>query len=125
MNVFVMLAVAVLALHLAWLVWVMLGWLLTRHRPRLRWLHIASLVYGILIELFLFPCPLTYAEQWLEQRAGRQAYRESFLVHYIEGLIYPDVSPQVLTWSAVAFCFFILGLYALRFARRDRTAGAW
>lgn len=119
-----MLAVVVLALHLLWLAWVMLGWLWTRGRPRLRLLHIGSLVYGILIEVFWWPCPLTIAEQWLQQRAGRQSYRESFLVHYFEGLIYPDVSPRVLMWSAVAFCVFILGIYAVRFARRE-PGGAW
>lgn len=124
MNAYLVLAVVVLALHLLWLAWVMLGWLWTRGRPRLRLLHIGSLVYGILIEVFWWPCPLTIAEQWLQQRAGRQSYRESFLVHYFEGLIYPDVSPRVLMWSAVAFCVFILGIYAVRFARRE-PGRAW
>lgn len=124
-NIYLVLAVLVLALHLAWLAWVMLGWLLTRRRPLLRWLHIASLLYGIGIEVFLWPCPLTYAEQGLAARAGQQAYRESFLIHYIEGLVYPDVSPRLLMWTAVAFCCAILGLYAVRFARRDRATGAW
>ena len=116
-----MFAAAVLALHVLWLLWVMLGWLVTRGRPWLRWLHIGSLLYGILIEVLLFPCPLTYAENWLAERAGRQAYRESFLVHYIEGLIYPNVSPRLLMWVAVAFCSFILLLYAYRFARRENA----
>ncbi len=124
MNVYLILAVLVLALHLGWILWVMLGWLGTRGRPALRWLHIGSLVYGIGIEVFLWPCPLTYAEQWLEQRAGRQAYRESFLVHYIEGLIYPDVSPRVLLWGAVGFCVAVLGIYVVRFFRRNKM-GAW
>ena len=125
MNVYLVLAWAVLALHVAWLAWVMLGWLATRRRPLLRWLHIGSLVYGILIEVLLFPCPLTYAEQWLAERAGRQTYSESFLVHYTESLIYPDVSPRLLMWSAVAFCLFILGIYVLRFVHRDRATGGW
>jgi hypothetical protein len=117
-NLYLVLAVLVLALHLGWILWVMLGWLLTRGRPVLRWLHIGSLLYGIGIEVFLWPCPLTWAEQWLEQRAGRQAYRESFVVHYIEGLIYPDVSPRVLLWGAVTFCVAVLGIYVVRFLRR-------
>lgn len=125
MNIYLVLAVLVLALHLAWLAWVMLGWLLTPRRPLLRWLHIASLVYGIGIEIFLWPCPLTYAEQWLAARAGQQAYRESFLIHYIEGLIYPDVSPRLLMWAAVAFCCVILAIYVVRFACRDRATGNW
>jgi len=36
----------------------------------LRWLHVGCLVWGILIELLLWICPLTRAENWLETRAG-------------------------------------------------------
>ncbi|MFQ5737729.1 MAG: hypothetical protein ACE5JX_01855 [Acidobacteriota bacterium] len=53
MNVYRVLAVAALTLHLAWILWVILGWLVTHNRPWLRWFHILSLVYGILIEVFL------------------------------------------------------------------------
>jgi len=37
----------VLLLHLAFIVWVISGALLTRAGPRLAALHVASLVYGI------------------------------------------------------------------------------
>ena len=38
---------AVLFLHLLWCGWVLLGWTVTRCRPLLRTLHIASLIYAI------------------------------------------------------------------------------
>jgi hypothetical protein len=56
-NVYWTLAVATLALHLAWILWVLLGWLVTRNRPLLRWLHLGSLFYALGIEVFLWPCP--------------------------------------------------------------------
>src|SRR6516162_11296415 len=57
------LAEAVLSLHLLWCGWVLLGWTVTRCRPLLRTLHIASLIYAIVIELVPWlPCPLTMAE---------------------------------------------------------------
>lgn len=40
------LAVSVLFLHALFILWVVFGALLTRSRPVLRWLHIASLVWG-------------------------------------------------------------------------------
>jgi hypothetical protein len=40
------LAVAVLFLHTLFILWVVVGALVTRSRPILRWLHIASLVLG-------------------------------------------------------------------------------
>ena len=47
---------------------VVLGALLTRSRLVLRWLHILSLVWGILMRLLPWPCPLTRLENWLNKR---------------------------------------------------------
>ncbi|HXE75398.1 MAG TPA: DUF2784 domain-containing protein [Candidatus Xenobia bacterium] len=123
MRIYHVLAIAAFTLHAAWILWVLLGWLATRGRPLLRWLHIGSVVYGILIELLLWPCPLTLLENWSLQRAGQTPYTESFLIHYLESVIYPDVSQQLLTWVAVAICLAILGVHGLRFARRRN--GKW
>jgi hypothetical protein len=110
-----------LALHLAWILWVLLGWLVTRNRPWLRWFHIGSLGYAILIEIFLWPCPLTLAENFFLRRAGLQPYRESFLIHYLEAVIYPDLPQAVISWTAVALCLAIFGVHVLRFRQRHRT----
>ena len=63
------LATLVLIVHILFIAWVVLGALLTRSRPILRVLHIASLIWGVLTELFV-PCPLTLLENWLKHRAG-------------------------------------------------------
>lgn len=123
MNRFHLLAVVVLILHLLFIGWVLLGWLLTRQRPGLRWAHITSLLYGIVIETGPWPCPLTLLENYFLERAGIAPYREPFLVHYLEAVVYPDVSPVLLTWCAVAVCGFILIIYVRRFCRR--TAAGW
>ena len=115
------LALAAFLLHLLWLAWVALGWLATRRRPLLRWLHIASLIYGILIEIFRWPCPLTLLEVEFARRAGRTAYREPFLVHYLEKIIYPDLPEAMVTAGAVAVCAGILLIYAWRYARRGES----
>ena len=110
-------------LHAAWIVWVLLGWLTTRGRPVLRWLHIGSVVYAILIEVMLFPCPLTLLENWSLARAGEKPYEESFLIHYLESVIYPEVSQRLLTVVAVMVCVAILSVHGLRYARR--RDGRW
>jgi len=101
---------------------VVAGWTVTRYRPVLRWLHIASVIYSIGIETLPLPCPLTLAERWLELRAGIKPYEEPFLVHYLEAIVYPDIPEPLLTAGAVAVCAIILGIYALRYRRR-RFAG--
>jgi len=118
MNLYRMLAIVALGLHLLWCLWVGLGWLFTRGRPHLRWAHIGSLLYSIFIETAPLPCPLTLAEEWLESRAGIAPYSEPFLVHYLELAIYPNVPLIVLVPTAVALCLFMLGIYVRRYVKR-------
>ena len=68
-NAFLVLASVVLLLHLLWIVWVILGCVVTRKHPVLASLHIGSLVYSIVIEAGPWTCPLTLAEQWLQRQA--------------------------------------------------------
>jgi hypothetical protein len=63
-------------------------------RPVLRWLHIASLVWGILIETFPWVCSLTFLENWLERRAGMEPYHGGFLLHYVDRFVYPECFRQ-------------------------------
>ena len=104
-------------MHLAWIVWVIFGALLTRNRRWLAWCHIGSLIYSIVIEAGSWPCPLTLAEQWLQARAGIVPYREPFLIHYLEAVVYPNVPETLLVTVAVAVCLFNLGIYGVRFWR--------
>ena len=110
-NLYSGLAVCVLFLHALFLVWIVFGALLTRSRPILRWLHIASLVWGILIELLPCPCPLTFLENWLESKAGVQPYQGGFLLHYLDKLVYPDISATALTAAGVIVCGMNLAFY--------------
>lgn len=123
MSLYRLLSLATLALHLLWLVWLLLGWLLTRGRPWLRWAHILSLVWGILISIFPWTCPLTHAEVYFDRQAGLAGFHKSFLEHYAERIIYPNVPAGLLMGIAIAVCIFILGIYVRRF-RRKRN-GIW
>ena len=105
------LAVAILILHALFILWVVFGALLTRSRPVLRWLHIGSLVWGILTELLPWPCPLTVLENWLEAKAGVEPYQGGFLLHYLDKLVYPDISSTLLTVAGVLVCVLNLALY--------------
>jgi hypothetical protein len=92
-------------------VWVVFGAVLTRSRPVLRWFHIASLIWGILTELLPWPCPLTLLENWLEGKAGIEPYQGGFLLHYLDKLVYPNISATALTVAGVIVCAFNLALY--------------
>ena len=105
------LAVSVLLLHALYILWVVFGALLTRSRPILRWLHVGSLVWGILTELLPWPCPLTVLENWLEGNAGVEPEKSGFLLHYLDKLVYPNISSTALTIAAVIICVLNLAFY--------------
>lgn len=121
-NVYSTLATSVLFVHALFIVWVVFGALFTRSRPILRWLHIASLIWGLLTELLPWPCPLTLLENRLEQKAGVTPHQGGFLLHYMDKLVYPDISATTLTVAGVIVCAFNLALYG-RQAWRIRNQG--
>lgn len=118
------LAEAVLCVHLLWCAWVLLGWTVTRGRRTLRSIHVASLVYAIIIELVPWPpCPLTVAETWLETRAGVDPDRGPFLVRMLDEIVYPDLPEWLVVGCAVLVCMAILSVYVWRYRRRGKDGG--
>jgi hypothetical protein len=110
-NFYSALAVLVLFLHALFVLWVVFGALLTRSRPILRWLHVGSLVWGILTELLPWPCPLTLLENWFERNAGVEPEQGGFLLHYLDKLVYPDISSTMLATAGVFICALNLAFY--------------
>jgi len=109
--------------HLLWCGWVLLGWTVTRCRPLLRTLHIASLLYAIIIELVPWPpCPLTVAEVWLEARAGIAPAQGPFLLRVLDTIVYPDLPPWFVIGCAVLVCLAILSVYLRRYLSRNASA---
>lgn len=116
---------AVLFLHLLWCVWVFLGWIVTSRHRFLRTLHIASLVYAIVIELVPWPsCPLTVAEAWLESRAGIEPAHGTFLLRVLDAVVYPDVPEWLVVGCAVLVCLAVLAVYFWRYHHRAAD-GQW
>jgi Protein of Unknown function (DUF2784) len=119
------LAVIVLAAHLGFIAWVIFGALFTRGRRCLAWTHGISLVYGMVIEVVPWPCPLTLAENWFEVQAGRLPYRGPFLLHYLDALVYPSVPPQILIWGAAVVVLVNGAIYWRRARKRaEKTGGS-
>jgi len=111
------LAACVLAFHLLWIFWVIFGAVWTRGRPWLTAFHIASLVWGIIAEAGPWPCPLNLAENWCEAQAGIQPYSGGFLVHYLDRIVYPNISVSFLIGCAVVVCAVNLAVYLTRLVR--------
>jgi len=86
---FSLLADLVLAVHLGFVVFVVLGGLLALRRPWAAWVHVPAALWGAWIELAGGICPLTPLENELRRRAGEGGYTGGFVEHYLVPIVYP------------------------------------
>ena len=113
--------VGVLVMHLAWILWVIFGTFWTSGRRWLTTFHLASLVWGIMVEIGPWPCPLTMCEDFFRLRAGQPSSGGRFLQHYISSFVYPDVSATLVALCGVTVCVANLAIYLWRAFRWIRS----
>lgn len=119
-------AILVLAVHLAWLLLVIFGAFWTKGRPLWTALHVLALVWGIIVEVGPWPCPLTLAEDCFERQAGQALLSGGFLLHYLDAIVYPHLPGWLVTTCAVGVCSLNLGIYGRRlqqFLKARRSGG--
>lgn len=109
-------------LHLAFVVFVVLGGLLVLRWPRLAWVHLPVAAYGALIEFVGWICPLTPLEKSLRERAGGAGYEGGFVEHYVVPVLYPaglTPSIQLVLGGVVVLVNLLIYSWVLR-RRRSR-----
>jgi len=79
----------VVALHLAFIIFVVLGALPVLRWKWIAWAHVPAVIWGAAVEFTGAVCPLTPLEQHLRVIAGDQGYSGGFLEHYVVAVIYP------------------------------------
>jgi hypothetical protein len=113
----------VLVVHLAFVVFVVLGGFLVL---RWRWValvHVPAAIWGILIEYAGWTCPLTPLENFLRQRGGQPVYGGSFIEHYILPVLYPGALTRTMQIVLGSLALLVnLIAYGLVIARRKRAA---
>ncbi len=115
------LADAIVLLHLAFIVFVMLGGLLVLRWPRLAWLHLPAVAWGVLVEWSGWICPLTPLENALRLRAGQQAYAGDFVQRYVLPVIYPEgLTREIQVVLGAVVLALNLAVYATLYRRMRR-----
>ena len=90
---------AVAVLHFAFILFVAFGGLLVMRWRNVALLHLPAVLWGVLIELFQWTCPLTAVENSLR----RHAYSEGFIEHYLFRVIYPSRLTRTMEIAIAAF----------------------
>ncbi len=121
-----LLADAVVVLHLAFILFVVLGGL-----PAIRWrwvalLHLPAMAWGVWIEMSGGICPLTPLENELRRAAGEAGYAGGFIEHYLVPVVYPpglDRALQLVLGAALAVWTAFVYWRVWRAARARREEG--
>jgi hypothetical protein len=79
-----------LLLHLLFIAFAVFGGLLAVWWRKVLFIHFPAAAWGVFVELTGRVCPLTSLEKTLRIKAGTAGYGESFVEHYLLGIIYPD-----------------------------------
>ena len=112
---------AVLAAHLAFVLFVVFGGLLVLRAPRVAWLHLPALAWGAFVELSGSICPLTPLEVALRRGAGEAGYGGDFVEHYLVALIYPAGLTRELQMTIGAAVLLVnLFVYFVLWRRRSK-----
>lgn len=107
----------IVACHVAFVGFVMLGGFLTLRWRWLIWLHVPAVAWAAAVELGGWLCPLTPLENYLRLHSGVTAYRGDFIEHYIVPLLYParlTRASQVLLGTLVLVVNGVLYRHVLR-----------
>lgn len=119
---YAVLANLVLALHGAFVLFVVAGGLLSLRWPRAAWLHLPAAAWGAGIELTGGICPLTPLENRLRELAGQAGFDGGFVEHYLLASIYPDgLTRETQVVLGLAVVAVNVAVYAAAWRRRRRA----
>lgn len=89
-----------------------LGWRWVRN-PWFRVAHLAAIGLVIGQAWLGIDCPLTTLETHWRERAGQEAYRASFVAHWLHRLIFFEAPPWVFATAYTAFGGLVVGSWFL------------
>jgi len=116
---------AIIVVHFLFVLFMLLGFLLTvytiffRHRFFDWWLfrslHLLGIFYVASLSILGKYCPLTLLENQLMSRyESSSVYSGSFIVHYLEKLVYPDVNPLTIQIPTIFIAIFTIVAFIVK-----------
>jgi len=87
-----------------------------------RWVHVCGIGFVGLLAVMEKYCPITTLENAIRRQAqnGGQ-YTGSFIVHYVEKLLYPDLPPLAILIPTILIAVFTLSIFIIRPPWREKS----
>ncbi len=99
-------------LHLLWILFLVFGAFIGRRFKWVKRLHFGGIIFAIVIQALGWYCPLTYLEIWLRRmHDSSHSYTGSFIIHYLERIVYIDINPKIIFALTVFLAVISLWLY--------------
>ena len=122
------LADIIVIMHFMWILFMLVGFILTlcgffRKRFFDRWLfrtlHLLGIAYVSLLATMGKYCPLTLWENILRLKYDPDlTYPGSFMIHYAEKLVYPDINPLIIRIPTTFIAVFTVVVFIIRPPKR-------
>ncbi len=108
-------------IHFLWIVFLLIGALWGRRNRFIKIFHLSGLAFALVIQTFGWHCPLTHLEAWWRAKHHPDlSYAGSFIIHYIEKLIYLELSPAFI----LIVTFILVGLNLWIYLRKSVKIGS-
>ena len=118
---FRILADATVVLHLAFVLFVVLGGLIVAKWRWVAWVHLPAAAWAAWVEFAGLVCPLTPLENGLREQGGDTVYSSGFIEHYLLPVLYPASLSRELQWALGGVVLLInAGVYLVVFHRSVR-----
>lgn len=88
---------------------------------RWRWvwkIHLPAVVWGCLVQYFIWNCPLTTWEKYFRELSGEAGYDGGFIEHYLTAFLYPGFAPHFHMFLSVSLVVCNLLVYYFVFRRK-------
>lgn len=109
----------VVFLHASFVLFVLFGGVAALRWRRLAWFHLPAALWGGIIELGGWICPLTYLEDYLRRMAGGAGYGGTFIERCLEPFLYPlGLTPHTQLLFGLSALILNLAIYILFWSRR-------
>ena len=121
MMVYILLSDVVILLHLLWIILILFGFFVALKYYKIAFIHLAGLVFTLVLNLKGWYCPLTYLENYLHGLYDpKLPYAGSFITNNLQKLIYLEVEEVYLRIGAIVWVGLNMAGYALLLLRRKK-----